>query len=211
MFTGIIEAVGTLRNITREGDDAHIRVDAGGLDLGDVKIGDSIAVSGACLTVTATADGAFDADLSAETLARTTFQHRKIGDKLNLEKSLTLAQRLGGHLVSGHVDGVGHVCARATDGRSLVLTFEAPAGLRRYIVEKGSVCVDGVSLTVNRTHDLRFSVNLVPHTRSMTTLDELDVGAPVNLEVDLIARYVEGLFGDEEGTRTGVAPEEPVK
>ena len=194
MFTGIIEAVGTLRAMTRRGRDARIRVDAAGMDLGDVKIGDSIAVSGVCLTVAAKTNHAFEADLSAETLARTTFQHREVGDKLNLEKAVTLAQRLGGHLVSGHVDGIGRVHTLAADGRSRLLTFEAPRALSRYIVEKGSVCVDGVSLTVNHIEGERFAVNLIPHTLVMTTLDELVVGATVNIEVDLIARYLERLL-----------------
>jgi riboflavin synthase len=158
-----------------------------------------VAVNGVCLTVTTKADQAFEADLSAETLERTTFQYRWVGDRLNLEKAATLTQRLGGHLVSGHVDGIGRVHASAAAGRSQVLTFEAPPALRRYIVEKGSVCVDGVSLTVNRVEHARFSVNLIPHTLFMTTLDELKVGATVNLEVDLIARYLERLlFKDEE-------------
>lgn len=206
MFTGIIEAVGTMRSVTRHGEDARVCIDTGELDLGDVKIGDSIAVSGVCLTVTALANGAFDADLSGETLARTTFRDRGVGDRLNLEKSVTLAQRLGGHLVSGHVDGVGRVSARTNDGRSIVLTFEVPTALGRYIVEKGSICVDGVSLTVNEVSDRHFTVSIVPHTRSRTTLEDLRVGSAVNLEVDLIARYVEGLFGGEQGSRTGAAP-----
>lgn len=196
MFTGIIEAVGTLSQITRRGEDAHIRVDTGTLDLHDVKIGDSIAVDGVCLTVTDLESHTFAADLSAETLARTKFAQRQAGDKVNLEKALSFGERLGGHLVSGHVDGVGQVSSRVMDGQSLMLTFEAPRELSRYIAEKGSICVDGVSLTVNRTDATRFSVNLVPHTLAATTLAALQPGVTVNLEVDLIARYLERLLAD---------------
>lgn len=202
MFTGIIEAVGTLAGVVRRGGDAHIRVDVAGLDLGDVQIGDSIAVNGVCLTVTALESGVFDADLSAETLARTTFADRHAGDEVNLEKALSVGQRLGGHLVSGHVDGVGQVRARESDGSSTVLTFEAPRALSRYIAQKGSICIDGVSLTVNRVDGARFSVSLIPHTLEQTTLDALRVGARVNLEVDLIARYLERLLADGRDAST---------
>lgn len=199
MFTGIIQAVGTLDDVVQRGGDTHIGVDTGKLDLSDVEIGDSIAVNGVCLTVTALASRAFEADLSTETLARTTFADRRVGDRLNLEKALSLGQRLGGHLVSGHVDGVGRVRTRDTHGQSVVLTFEAPHTLGRYIAEKGSICVDGVSLTVNHVEDAGFTVNLVPHTLTETTLDALRVGATVNLEVDLIARYLERLLaGDRD-------------
>lgn len=194
MFSGIIAAVGTLNACTRRGDDAHVRIAAGALDLNDVNVGDSIAVSGVCLTVTAVADGAFDADLSAETLARTTFKHRRVGDPLNLEKALAFGARLGGHLVSGHIDGVATLQARAAEGQSIQMTFEVPPALARYIAEKGSICVDGVSLTVNRVEASRFTVNLVTHTLAVTTLGALRVGDGVNLEVDLIARYLERLL-----------------
>jgi riboflavin synthase len=199
MFTGIIQAVGTLDGVVQRSGDRHVCVDTGKLDLSDVEIGDSIAVNGVCLTVTALASRAFEADLSAETLACTTFADRQVGDRLNLEKALSLGQRLGGHLVSGHVDGVGRVHTRDTHGQSVVLTFEAPQPLSRYIAEKGSICVDGVSLTVNHVEDTRFTVNLVPHTLTETTLDGLRVGATVNLEVDFIARYLERLLaGDRD-------------
>jgi riboflavin synthase len=199
VFSGIIEALGTLSALTRRGTEAHVRIAAGRLDLQDVKLGDSIAVSGVCLTVTTVTGDAFEADLSAETLARTTFGKRSPGDKLNLEKALALGQRLGGHLVSGHVDGVGTLRERANAGDSVNLTFEAPRALRRYIAEKGSICVDGISLTVNRIENDRFSVMIVPHTLAVTTLGALNVGADVNLEVDLIARYLERLL--HEGAR----------
>jgi riboflavin synthase len=205
MFSGIIEAVGSLSALTRHGQDAHVRVAAGGLELRDVKVGDSIAVSGVCLTVTAVAGDSFEVDLSAETLARTTFKHRRVGDQVNLEKALVVGQRLGGHFVSGHVDDVGKLDARETDGRSVKLTFQTPDALVRYIAEKGSICVDGVSLTVNQIDGDRFAVNLVPHTLAMTTLDALKPGDEVNLEVDLIARYLERLLKREPDSIDGIA------
>lgn len=197
MFSGIIEAIGTLQSFVRRGSDAQARIAVGDLDLRDVKIGDSIAVNGVCLTVTALGSNTFDADLSGETLARTTFAKRSVGDKVNLEKALAFGQRLGGHLVSGHIDGVGKVVAREIDGRSTKFTLAAPTALARYIATKGSICVDGVSLTVNAVDAEQFAVNLVPHTLAMTTLDALQVGDAVNLEVDLIARYLERLLKGE--------------
>lgn len=204
MFTGIVEAVGTLSAIMRKCDDAHLRIASGALELADVRLGDSIAVDGACLTVSALAPDGFEVDLSGETLARTTLGRRRIGDRVNLEKALALGERLGGHLVSGHVDGVGHVRAREEDGRSVILTLEAPRGLARYIAEKGSICIDGVSLTVNRVEGARFSVNLIPHTLDVTTLGMLRPDDDVNLEVDMLARYLERLLaGDADaGTRS---------
>lgn len=193
MFSGIIEAVGTLQVFERRGPDAHARIATGALDLADVKIGDSIAVSGVCLTVTALTKDSFAADLSAETLARTTFGARRAGDSVNLEKALALGQRLGGHLVAGHVDGVATLRERRAEGGSVIMQFEAPAALARYIAEKGSVCIDGVSLTVNTVAGSIFSVNLVPHTLSVTTLGALRAGDSINLEVDLLARYLERL------------------
>lgn len=194
MFTGIIEAVGTLNVITKRHDGARITVNTANLDLTDVKIGDSIAVNGACLTAVALGSKAFEADLSAETLVRTTFGQRQVGDRLNLERSLTLAKPLGGHLVSGHVDGVAQVQASSTDGQSRVVTFQVPHMLSRYIAAKGSICVDGVSLTVNVVEGDHFTVSLIPHTLDMTTLNVLQVGAAVNIEVDLVARYLERLL-----------------
>lgn len=202
MFTGIVEAVGTLSAIMRKSDDAHVRIAAGGLDLSDVGLGDSIAVDGVCLTVSALVADGFEVDLSGETLARSTLGRRRIGDRVNLEKALALGQRLGGHLVSGHVDGVGRVRGREEEGRSVILTFEAPRQLTRYIAEKGSISVDGVSLTVNRVDGTRFSVNLIPHTLETTTLGMLRTGDDVNLEVDMVARYLERLIaGDAAGGR----------
>jgi riboflavin synthase len=204
VFSGIIEALGTLSAFDRRGDEAHARIEAGGLDLSDVKIGDSVAVSGVCLTVTVVSNGAFEADVSAETLARTTFKHRHAGDKLNLERALAFGERLGGHLVSGHVDAVGTLQAREAQGQSVKMVFEAPPELGRYIAEKGSVCVDGVSLTVNRIEGARFTVNLVPHTLRATTLDALRIGDKINLEVDLIARYLERLLSGAPDAEAGI-------
>ena len=194
MFTGIIEAVGVLDAATRHADGMRIRVKAGTLEFGDVGIGDSIAVNGVCLTVVTKTNREFEADLSAETLARTTFGQRRTGDRVNLERALTLAKPLGGHLVSGHVDGVAHVQASENEGQSRVVTFRVPQALSRYIAAKGSVCIDGVSLTVNVVEEDRFNVSLIPHTLEMTTLNTLVAGTAVNIEVDLLARYLERLL-----------------
>lgn len=193
MFTGIIEAVGQIARIDSKGGDWRVAVRSGKLDLADVKLGDSIAVSGVCLTVTSLQSDGFTADVSNETLSRSAFRHLKIGHRVNLEKALTLATRLGGHLVSGHVDGTGEVLSRTEDGRSIRLTLRAPTELSRYIAEKGSICVNGVSLTVNSVSGDCFGLNVIPHTATETTVDEWRSGTLVNLEVDLIARYVERL------------------
>ena len=193
MFTGIIQAMGAIVRVEPRGGDARFVIDTGGLDASDVAIGDSICVSGVCLTVVAIDAAAFAADVSTETLSCTTLGALKSGDCVNLEKSLRLADRLGGHLVSGHVDGVGRVLAIEPDARSQRWTFEVPPGLARYIAAKGSVCIDGVSLTVNEVVSNRFGVNLIPHTIGATTFQHKRVGDAVNIEVDLIARYVERL------------------
>jgi riboflavin synthase len=208
MFTGIVQAVGTLRAIERRDGDARVQVAAAELGLEDVRVGDSIAVSGVCLTVAAKAGDGFLMDVSGETLARTTLGSCHPGDRVNLEKALAVGDRLGGHLVSGHVDGIATLARNQTQGRSLVMTFEAPAPLARYVAAKGSVCVDGVSLTVNRVEGAYFDVNLVPHTLDATTLGRLVPGAAVNLEVDLIARYLDRLVnGDAPGPGTGITQE----
>lgn len=202
MFTGIIQAVGRIATfVERQGSDARIDIDASALDLDDVRIGDSIAVAGVCLTVVALDAGRFAADVSAETLARTTLGALAVNDPVNLEKSLRLADRLGGHLVSGHVDGVGKVLAVDDDGASQRWTFSAPADLARYIAIKGSICIDGTSLTVNDADRDRFGVTLIPHTLSVTSFGSRKPGDAVNLEVDLIARYVERLYGNREARR----------
>jgi riboflavin synthase len=178
-------------------------VRTGKLDLADVTAGDSIAVSGVCLTAVALPGDGFWADVSGETLARTTLGEVKTGAAVNLEKALTPTTRLGGHLVSGHVDGVGTVLTRHDDGRSVRLRVQAPAQLARYIAEKGSVTVDGVSLTVNGVTGATFDLNIVPHTLSETTIGECSPGRRVNLEVDLIARYLERLLLGERAAEAG--------
>jgi riboflavin synthase len=194
MFTGIIEAVGRIAALERHGVDARVRIDTGKLDMRDVRLGDSIAVSGVCLTVIGQGARDFSADVSGETLARTKFGGLSVGAGVNLEKALTPTTRLGGHLVSGHVDGVGELVARQEEGRSLRLRIRAPSDLSRYIAAKGSICIDGVSLTVNAVQGREFDVNIVPHTLAETTLGELRAGDPVNLEVDILARYLERLL-----------------
>lgn len=199
MFTGIIAAVGHIADKQSHGVDMRLRIATGKLPFADVQLGESIAVSGVCLTVVEYDDASFCADVSGETLARTALGSLAAGAKVNLERSLTLAARLGGHLVSGHVDGLGTVCAFYQDGRSWRLAIEAPSDLTRYIAEKGSVCVDGVSLTVNKIAGRRFDLNIVPHTLQETTINEYKPGRKVNLEVDIIARYLERLLRPENG------------
>jgi riboflavin synthase len=194
MFTGIIQAVGEIAALELKGGDARLRVRTGKLDLGDVQLGDSIAVSGVCLTAVELPGDGFWADVSGETLAHTIIGGLKSGARVNLEKALTPTTRLGGHLVSGHVDGVGEVIERKRDARSERFRIRAPRELARYIAHKGSICVDGVSLTVNAVEGSVFDLNIVPHTLTETTLDEYRPGRRVNLEVDLIARYLERLL-----------------
>lgn len=194
MFTGIVQAVGKIASIEFKGGDARLRVDTGRLDMSNVNTGDSIAVSGICLTVVEHSASGFSADVSGETLSRTTLAGFRPSDAVNLEKALTLGTPLGGHLVSGHVDGVGKVISREPEGRSVQFRFQAPDVLARYIAEKGSICVDGVSLTVNAVNGAKFDVNIVPHTLAETTLDNLRPDSKVNLEVDLLARYLERLI-----------------
>ena len=191
MFTGIIQSIGTIRNYETQGADARISIFGGGLNFSDVVLGDSIAVNGVCLTVVALTSDSFTADVSSETLRCTS--GFLLGTEVNLEKALRLSDRLGGHLVSGHVDGVGSVVRFEKTGESHRLDIDAPASLARYIINKGSVTVNGVSLTVNQVQGDCFMLNLIPHTLEMTTLKFLKTGARVNLEVDMIARYVERL------------------
>lgn len=194
MFTGLIQAVGHIAAIESRGADCRMRIRTGKLDLGEVKLGDSICVSGVCLTATQLPGDGFWCDVSGETLKLTTLGERKVGDEVNLEKSLLPTTRMGGHLVSGHVDGVGRVVSRRDDGRSIRFEIEVPSALAKYIAAKGSVCLDGVSLTVNTVAGTRFDINIVPHTQSETTLGGWAVDTRVNVEVDLIARYVERLL-----------------
>jgi riboflavin synthase len=191
MFTGIIAAVGRIAEVTRTEGGMRLRIDAGSLSLDDVALGDSIAVSGVCLTVVSMHDRAFDVDVSQETLSCVAGFGR--GSAVNLEKALRLADRLGGHLVSGHVDGVGRVERFEAVGDNRRLEIDVPADLGRYIARKGSVAVDGVSLTVNDVTGSRFTVNLIPHTLACTTFETLGPGARVNIEIDLLARYIERL------------------
>ena len=194
MFTGLVQAVGRLAASEARGGDRRLRIAGGALPLDDLAIGESIAVNGVCLTVVAFDGAGFEADASNETLALTTLGGMAIGAPLNLERALLPTTRLGGHLVAGHVDGVGRVQSIADDGRSQRWRFEAPAALLRYVAGKGSICVDGVSLTVNAVDGTGFEVNLVPHTLEHTAFGATPVGAAVNLEVDLIARYAERLL-----------------
>jgi riboflavin synthase len=203
MFTGIIEAVGEIAAIEMKGGDARVRVETGRLDMGDVTLGDSIAVNGVCLTAIEKSASGFAADVSGETLSRTTFGRLKAGSRVNLERALTPTTRLGGHLVSGHVDGVGKVLSRHGDARSVRFRIEAPAALAKYIAEKGSICVDGVSLTVNAVDGAAFELNIVPHTLAETTMEEFQPGRAVNLEVDLLARYLERLLLGEQAAQPG--------
>jgi riboflavin synthase len=194
MFTGIIQAIGQIRRLEPRGGDMRLSVATGKLAMAGVNLGDSIAVNGVCLTAVALNGAEFSADVSRETLSLTTLGGLKSGSAVNLEKALTLSTPLGGHLVSGHVDGVGEVLERHDDGRSWRLRIRAPAGLARYIAQKGSICVDGTSLTVNAVDGSDFEVNIVPHTLVETVIGGYAPGTRVNLEVDLIARYLERLL-----------------
>ncbi|MDJ0864073.1 MAG: riboflavin synthase [Gammaproteobacteria bacterium] len=198
MFTGIITAVGNVAALEPKGGDVRLRIHTGKLPLEDLVVGDSIAVSGVCLTAVELPGDGFWADVSGETLGRTTLGELKPGDPVNLEKALTPSTRLGGHLVSGHVDGVGTVLRRRDDGRSVQFRIQAPDGLARYIAEKGSICLDGISLTVNGVQGAVFDLNIVPHTLSETTMGEFEPGRQVNLEVDIIARHLERLLLGEQ-------------
>jgi riboflavin synthase len=203
MFTGIIQAVGEIRKLTPRGGDAQLVIASRGLDMSDVALGDSIAVNGVCLTAIAFDANSFTADVSGETLSRTTLGDLATGSRVNLEKALTPTTRLGGHLVSGHVDGVGEVVRGFRDGRSERFVIRAPDALAKYIAEKGSICVDGISLTVNSVSGAEFELNIVPHTLSATTMGEFVAGRRVNLEVDIIARYLERLLLGERAAQAG--------
>jgi len=198
MFTGIIEATGRIARIEPRGGDVRLIVEAASLGLDDVAIGDSISVSGVCLTAIALDGDTFAADVSNETLSVTSLGALAVGAAVNLEKAMRLSDRLGGHLVSGHIDGVGRVVSVEPDARSQRWTFELPAELARYVASKGSIAIDGVSLTVNEVDDRRFGVNLIPHTVEVTTFRDRRAGDSVNIEVDLVARYVERLYGERE-------------
>lgn len=194
MFTGIILAVGHISAIERRGGDCRLKIDTGKLSLKDTVLGDSIAVNGVCLTAVALGEHFFFADVSNETLSRTILKSATTGSKVNLELALTPTSRLGGHIVSGHVDGIATVAEKVTDGRSIRFKFKAPESLAKYIAEKGSICINGISLTINSVDNAYFSVNIVPHTLKETTLGDTEVGTEVNIEVDLLARYLERLM-----------------
>lgn len=194
MFTGIIQAMGEIISRNARGGDVRLGVSTGRLELADVRLGDSIAVNGVCLTAVELTGNGFCADVSRETLTLTTLGGLQPGSTVNLEKALTLATRLGGHLVSGHVDGLGMVVERHDDARSVRFSLEAPPELARYIAHKGSICVDGTSLTVNAVNGARFDLNIVPYTLQETILAYYEPGQRVNLEVDLVARYLERLL-----------------
>jgi riboflavin synthase len=197
MFTGIIEATGKIASIESKEGDSLIKISANHFDMSDVHLGDSIAVNGVCLTVIKFTESEFTADVSAETLSRSIFRDCKVGDVVNLEKALLANSRLGGHMVSGHVDGIGEVIKRFQDARSWRFIIKAPKEISHYIAEKGSITIDGISLTVNSVTGSEFDVNIVPHTIQETSMSTFNVGTRVNLEVDLIARYLERLLSKD--------------
>ena len=204
MFTGIIETMGTVAALQPRNGDLRVRIATTTLPLADVRIGDSIATNGVCLTVVELPGDGYWADVSRETLAFTTIGEWRVGAAVNLEKALMAASRLGGHIVSGHVDGVGEVVSRREDARSIRLTVRAPAELAKYIAHKGSICVDGISLTVNAVSGTDFELNIVPHTAQVTVIGNYGIGTRVNLEVDVIARYLERLLmGDTAAAKSG--------
>lgn len=205
MFTGIIERVGQIAAVERSGADARLGITAPGMALDKVNIGDSIAVNGVCLTVTDLEQGAFWVDVSAATLSCTTLGHFHVGEPVNIEQAVTPSTRLGGHLVSGHVDAVGIVQTWEAVGDSYRLGVDLSTTLIRYIAPKGSVCVDGASLTVNRVWDASFEVNIIPHTLNVTTFNGFTRGRRVNIEIDVVARYVERLLAFRESQTSSPA------
>ncbi len=202
MFTGIILAIGKIAAIQPKGGDVRLKIDTGKLPLADAALGDSIAVNGVCLTAVELSSDYFCADVSNETLSCTTLNNATVGTPVNLELALTPTTRLGGHIVSGHVDGIGTIVEKKNDGRSIRFQFKAPDNLAKYIAEKGSICINGISLTVNTVDGGLFSVNIVPHTLQETTLGTAEVGNQVNLEVDLLARYMERLMQGDKAVQS---------
>lgn len=193
MFTGIIQGIGNISKIDSNGPDSRIVFKAGRMKLDDVKIGDSISVNGVCLSITEKTKDSFSSDLSSETLSLTTFIEMRANSKVNLEKAMNFSSRVNGHLIAGHVDGVGVIKEMKNDGRSILILIEFPEELEKYISKKGSIAVDGVSLTINGTKENTFSINIIPHTLSGSIISEYNIGTKVNIEVDLIARYLEKL------------------
>ena len=203
MFTGIIEAVGQVVAVQPRNGDVRLRIKTGGLDLADVHLGDSIATNGVCLTVVELPGDGYWADVSRETLDNTTIPQWRVGQNVNLEKALTPQTRLGGHIVSGHVDGVGEVVSRHPDARSERFRLRAPKALAKYIAHKGSITVDGTSLTVNAVDGAEFELNIVPHTLAHTIMGEYQPGSSINLEVDVLARYLERLMLGDKAAESG--------
>ncbi|WP_404360133.1 riboflavin synthase [Methylotuvimicrobium sp. KM1] len=201
MFTGIILAIGSIAAIEPKAGDCRLKISTGKLPLADAQLGDSIAVNGVCLTAVELGRDYFYADVSNETLARTTLKTARVGTRVNLELALMPSTRMGGHIVSGHVDGIGTVLDKHSDGRSYRFRFKAPDNLAKYIAEKGSICINGISLTVNEVDGAVFGVNIVPHTLQETTLGDTEAGDKVNLEVDLLARYLERLMAGDSAAR----------
>lgn len=195
MFTGIIKAIGTVASLERRGGDVRLRIESPDLPWSEFALGESIAVNGVCLTAVTLHDDGFDTDVSVETLDVTTIGQLAAGSRVNLEPALSVGERLGGHLVSGHVDCLGKVSARTADARSIRMEIEVPADYSRYIAKKGSVCVDGVSLTINEVSGNRCELNIIPHTAEHTIMGAYKMGTVVNIEVDLLARYLERMLG----------------
>ena len=199
MFTGIVKALGRIEAMTPAGGDMRLKVTADGLPWADYEPGESIAVNGVCLTAVELYGNGFSTDVSLETLGVTALGQLNAGDPVNLEPALSMSDRLGGHLVSGHVDCVATLCGRRDDARSIRLEFELPAEYARYVAKKGSICIDGVSLTINSVKSNRFTVNIIPHTAEVTIIGGYGNGRSVNIEVDLLARYLERLLGKDVG------------
>lgn len=205
MFTGIVEAIGSITSLQKKGGDYQVTVNSGDLDLSDVKLGDSIATSGVCLTVVELSSNGYVADVSNETINHTGFAHYKSGQLVNLEKAMLPTTRFGGHMVSGHVDTVAKLTRVVNNGRAIDLWFDLPSDIAKYVVKKGSITIDGVSLTVNDVEAQKFKLTIVPHTSEQTTLEKLTVGTAVNVEVDIIARYVERLVSkSDDGVTMGL-------
>ena len=203
MFTGIVEDVGQVLSVEKRPRDAVFRIGLNGIPAAEVRKGESVAVNGVCLTAVSVGEGDFSAEASRETLSRTNLSGLRAGSGVNLERSVRAGDRMGGHIVTGHVDGVGVVRSRESVGESVVFSFSIPAGLSKYVVEKGSVAVDGVSLTVNSAAGEEFSVNIIPHTLKETIFSELREDGKVNIECDIIGKYVEKMLFAEDGSRRG--------
>jgi len=196
MFTGMIEGLGTIKGLRPAGKGKRLVIDSD-VALDEVKLGDSIAVNGACLTAVVIQGRRFEADVSPETLSTTIFSKAKVGDRVNLERALRMTDRIDGHLVSGHVDGVGTLAQRKAAGNAILVTISAPESLTRYMIKKGSVAVDGISLTVNNVAQQSFDVSVIPHTAQLTTIGFKKIGEAVNIETDMIGKYVERFMGDK--------------